>query len=183
MLPTLQRCIRVTAMSAVLLGGLAAVPESAGAKTFGVRFELVDAMTSVREVATLVLRTEDDTSFGFGGFEGYKVLSVGGTQDGLPVSGPDLFDFNGTLTDNLFNPDPTTNFVSLGGIGYVEMPDGPYQLYYNTRLLGCEPSCGEQPDPQIPTFFIENFTVPAPGALGLMVFGLAAMGAVRRKRP
>ena len=179
---------------AVLATGWAMAPASAS--TWYQSFYVHDAATGASEAVNLTLDLGTTLLPGAGGFQGYLVNSLSGTQDGNPVAllGVGAADFNGTANDNLFNPDASSNYYSGGGLGYAETPSGePYQLFFSTadnQLEGCwkERPCkpfvilsfrsSRDPLPPLPPIPLPSTWLMLLG--GLLAFGLVSYRGSRR---
>ena len=150
---------------------------------------MFDAATGASEAVNLTLDLGDTLQAGAGGFQGFLVNSLSGTQDGNPVllQGVGTAGFNGTANDNLFNPDASSNYYSGGGLGYAETPSSePYQLFFSTadnQLEGCWKELPCKP------FVILQFQtsrtplpplgpIPLPSTWLMLLGGLLAFGVV-----
>jgi hypothetical protein len=136
--------LQISALTAgliVLAMGWTMTPASA--TTWYQSFYVHDATTGANEAVNLTLDLGSTLETGAGGFQGYLVNTLSGTQDGNAVAlvGVGSADFNTINNDNLFNPDPSSNYFSGGGLGYIETASSEaYQLFFSTadnQLEGC----------------------------------------------
>ena len=115
--------------TSALVAGLAALATGwttapASATTWYQSFYVHDATTGASEAVNLTLDVGGILQSGAGGFLGYLVNSLSGTQDGNPVElmGVGSAGFNGTANDNLFNPDASSNYYSGGVWVTLKLP-------------------------------------------------------------
>lgn len=147
---------------------------------------LVDASTHHHEAAHLKLTVDNTRQTGAGGFSGYEVTALSGTQGGetLSLVGPTLAGFNGVSNGNLFNIG-SPNFFSSGGLGYEESGGEPYQLFFSAADDQSE-GCWSHPSPcVVPQFVAKRFhtaVTPLPSAWPLFATALVGLALVGSRR-
>ena len=128
--------LRLKYFAAFAIASYTIAPKVQASQTFLFSFDKVFTGGRIEE-ARLIITTADTASTA-NGFTGYLIESVGGTDEGNPVTAlmPDFFSdplLTGLPTDNLFNPLTGTpapgNQFSLNGFAYAA-GDELYQFYY-----------------------------------------------------